>query len=326
MVPREEGGQRYISSHPHQHQGGEEGCSPEKQAWKVQHSRCGWRLPSAGASAQTLQCKASLEGPQVVLEDQSTSGWKFSLSGMVSGLQASVLDSKAINGQATRSPALGHAEKMKNMGQAVCHPSLYALKRGLMLTRVIPPRRPWLLVCVRSPVTLGFANDDFPLLNQSFLEGSPAQPEGTGQALVPAFQAWSTQSATGSPRKGLSLQFTAWAIAGGRGGRCSLSSRCLRAPQTTWHTWSQCIWPSLEGQPDRPLCTVIPGQIHRLGFLWTLPPKCLSPKARRSLNKRGTCQPGRRGPGLLLVLESLRCPRPCPGQGTVPYQQWHQHL
>lgn len=74
----------------------------------------------------------------MVLEDQSTSGWKFSLSGMVSGLQASVLDSKAINGQATRSPALGHAEKMKNMGQAVCHPSLYALKRGLMLTRVIP--------------------------------------------------------------------------------------------------------------------------------------------------------------------------------------------
>lgn len=179
--------------------GGEEGCSPEKQAWKVQHSRCGWRLPSAGASAQTLQCKASLEGPQGVLEDQSTSGWKFSLSGMVSGLQASVLDSKAINGQATRSPALGHAEKMKNMGQAVCHPRLYALKRGLMLTRVIPPRRPWLLVCVRSPVTPGFATDNFPLLNQRFLEGSPAQPEGTGQALVPAFQAWSTHCQPQAP-------------------------------------------------------------------------------------------------------------------------------
>lgn len=45
-----------------------------------------------------------------------------------------------------------------------------------------------------------------------------------------------------------------------------------------------------------------------------------------SLNEFGACRLGRSGPGLLPVPESLRCPRPGPGWGSVHHQRWCQQV
>lgn len=66
---------------------------------------------------ETPQCKERrLEGHHMVLEYQSISDRKAGPSGMVSGLHDRY--SGAINFQATWSPALGRAEKMKTTSHA----------------------------------------------------------------------------------------------------------------------------------------------------------------------------------------------------------------
>ena len=61
--------------------------------------------PHPGASARTPTGAASLEGPRVVVEDLLG---EASRSGMDPGL---VLNSEAIKGPATRSPALGYTQR-----------------------------------------------------------------------------------------------------------------------------------------------------------------------------------------------------------------------
>lgn len=119
----------------------EEGFPLEKydqgRAAQGGHGCC---LPNSGLcqTHRTPQCKERrLEGHHVVLEYQSVSDRKAGPSGMVSGLHVGGLCSGAINFQATRSPALGQAEKMKTTRQAEFPPQLYALQVVLTLTHVM---------------------------------------------------------------------------------------------------------------------------------------------------------------------------------------------
>lgn len=145
-------GQRCIPSHLHQRREGEVGSSPDEQewegtAWGGMAGVCTilvyaepWGLFSKLVSAKKGDWKA-------------ISGWKASLSGMVSGLHALALYSEAINFKALWSLALRHTQKM-NSSQAVSY-----LDRDptLILMDTIEPR---LAVCVKSPVTFGCLNKE----------------------------------------------------------------------------------------------------------------------------------------------------------------------
>lgn len=158
--------------------------------------------PSAGASAPTPPGTRAWKGLGLLWR---TPLGEASPSGMDPGL---VLDSEAVKGPATRSPALGYNAERMNISQAVGHPSLGALHSDRTLTRMMPPRQR-LLACMRSPMTPGSSNDGLPLQHQSFLEGSRLSQRGQDRHSCPPLHLERTHSedgpaTTGSPREGLS--------------------------------------------------------------------------------------------------------------------------
>lgn len=199
VITGEKDGQRSHLSHPHQPPDGDEGCSLEKQLPPGGRGRC---LPQCWGFCPNTSRHASLEGPWVA----RTPLGEASPSGMDPGL---VLDSEAVKGLATRSPALGYNAERMNISHAVGHPSLGALHRDCTLTRMMPPRQQRLLACVRSPMTPGLSNDSLPLQHQSFLEGSRLGQRGQDGHSCPPLHLERTHSedspaTTGSPGEGLS--------------------------------------------------------------------------------------------------------------------------